>query len=155
RSHELVPYSRLGPVGRSAVEAALWGRPPRAFEYWSHAACVLPIEDWPWFAFRRRRFAARVRQGPDPGDALMRTDTRGVHAEALARLRDEGPLTARELGGARRGGPWWDWSPLKRAVEQLLASGLVVCVARRGWQRVYDLPERALPDGLLGRDPGD
>ena len=25
RSHELVPYARLGPVGRSAVEAAYWG----------------------------------------------------------------------------------------------------------------------------------
>jgi uncharacterized protein YcaQ len=155
RSHELVPYSRLGPVGRPAVEEALWGQPPRAFEYWSHAACLLPIEAWPWFAFRRRYFAGRVRRGPDPADALMRTDARAVHADALARLRADGPLTARELGGARRGGPWWDWSPLKRALEQLLATGEVVCVARRGWQRVYDLPERALPDGLVGRDPGD
>src|SRR3954470_3442044 len=44
RSHELVPYSRLGPVGREAVQDAYWSRPARAFEYWSHAACVLPIE---------------------------------------------------------------------------------------------------------------
>src|SRR3954454_1034651 len=42
RSHELVPYSRLGPIGRDAVERAYWSGD--AFEYWSHAACVLPIE---------------------------------------------------------------------------------------------------------------
>src|SRR5215218_2403257 len=62
RSHELVPYARLGAVGRKAVEEAYWAHPPTpadAFEYWSHAACVLPIGEWPWFAFRRRWFRAR------------------------------------------------------------------------------------------------
>jgi uncharacterized protein len=62
RSHELVPYARLGPVGRDAVERAYWAHPPtpaNAFEYWSHAACVLPMAEWPWFAFRRRWFRAR------------------------------------------------------------------------------------------------
>ena len=53
RSHELVAYARLGPVGRAAVESAYWGGD--AFEYWAHAACVMPIEDWPWTAARRRR----------------------------------------------------------------------------------------------------
>ena len=44
RSHELVAYARLGAVGRSSVERAYWNG-TSAFEYWSHAACVLPIED--------------------------------------------------------------------------------------------------------------
>jgi len=45
RSHELVAYARLGPVPRQRIERAYWnpGR-PAAFEYWSHAACVLPVE---------------------------------------------------------------------------------------------------------------
>src|ERR1700709_1872216 len=59
RSHELVAYARLGAVGRAAVEAAYWGRPARAFEYWAHAACVLPLEEWPWFEARRRRLRTR------------------------------------------------------------------------------------------------
>src|ERR1700728_2363600 len=55
RSHELVAYARLGPVGRARVERAYWHPgPPEAFEYWSHAACILPIEEWPYYAFRRR-----------------------------------------------------------------------------------------------------
>src|SRR5690349_10241111 len=47
RSHELVVYARLGAVGRDRIERAFWGRGSDTFEYWSHAACVLPLEDWP------------------------------------------------------------------------------------------------------------
>ncbi|MFM7597152.1 MAG: DNA glycosylase AlkZ-like family protein, partial [Actinomycetota bacterium] len=58
RSHELVAYARLGAIGRRAVEAAYWNS-DAAFEYWSHAACILPMSEWPWFAFRRRHYARR------------------------------------------------------------------------------------------------
>jgi uncharacterized protein YcaQ len=140
RSHELVAYARLGAVGRAAVERAYWGGD--FFEYWAHAACVLPLEAWPWFALKRRRYLHLAAIGTRRlGDASMRV-------EALARVRDSGPLTATDLGGARKGGPWWDWSPLKVAVEELLAEGEVVCTARRGWRRVYDLAERAIPAEL-------
>jgi uncharacterized protein len=147
RSHELVPYSRLGPVGREAVEAAYWRRPARAFEYWSHAACVLPIEAWPFFGFRRRAYRARGRRWHDVPEGAAR--------RVLARLRSDGPLTVQELGGARGGGEWWDWSDAKVAVEWLLDVGDVACMERRGWRRVYDLAERAVPPELLAREPDD
>ena len=73
----------------------------------------------------------------------------------LARLRAEGPLTATQLGGAKNGGPWWDWSETKIAVEWLLDTGEVICARRTGWRRVYDLPERVLPGELLDADPSD
>jgi len=148
RSHELVAYARLGPVSRQQIEQAYWhAGPPTAFEYWAHAACVLPLEQWPYFAFRRRAIGARgVRWHK-------------IHQETcdkvLARLRAEGPLTATQLGGAKAGGPWWDWSEVKIAVEWLLDTGTVICVRRTGWRRVYDLPERVLPDELLGAEPSD
>ena len=64
RSHELVAYARLGPVAREQIEQAYWPPSrPSAFEYWAHAACVLPLEQWPYFAFRRRAFRARARGG--------------------------------------------------------------------------------------------
>lgn len=146
RSHELVAYARLGAVGRSAVESAYWGSPPQAFEYWAHAASVLPMEDWPWFAARRRRHRGWDWGARQPSDAAVKA--------VLDRLAD-GPCTATELGGAKRGGPWWDWSEAKIAVERLLASGDVVCVERRGWKRVYDLPERVVPAHLLAAEPSD
>jgi uncharacterized protein len=73
----------------------------------------------------------------------------------LARLRAEGPLTATQLGGAKAGGPWWDWSDVKIAVEWLLDTGDVICARRTGWRRVYDLPERVLPGELLNAEPSD
>jgi uncharacterized protein len=142
RSHELVCYARLGPVPRDRVEAAYWSA-TEAFEYWSHAASIVPIADWPWYALRRARYRAALTGPAGPREAI------------LSALRDGGPQTARQLGGAKQGGEWWDWSPLKRAAEQLLATGEVVCVTRRSWQRVYDLAERAIPEALRSHQPSD
>jgi uncharacterized protein YcaQ len=148
RSHELVAYARLGPLSRQAIEQAYWhASRPAAFEYWAHAACVLPIEQWPYFAFRRRAFKAR-------GERWHQVSLEACE-KVLARLRAEGPLTATQLGGAKGGGAWWDWSDVKIAVEWLLDTGEVICVRRTGWRRVYDLPERVLPDELLGAEPSD
>ncbi|MEU6506462.1 crosslink repair DNA glycosylase YcaQ family protein [Streptomyces sp. NPDC046942] len=140
RSHELVPYARLGAVGRKTVEAAYWSG-TRAFEYWSHAACLLPIEEWPHFAFRRRAYRHRPHWNHELPE--------GTYDQVIKQLRAEGPLTSTELGGAKRTSDWWDWSGTKVAVERALMYGEVVCVARRGWKRVYDLAERAIPDALL------
>jgi uncharacterized protein YcaQ len=148
RSHELVAYARLGAVSRQQIEQAYWrtGK-PAAFEYWAHAACVLPIEQWPYFAFRRRALRAR--------GVRWHQSHQETCEKVLARLRAEGPLTATQLGGAKAGGPWWDWSDVKIAVEWLLDTGDVICVRRTGWRRVYDLPERVLPGELLAAEPSD
>ncbi|MCX4567246.1 winged helix-turn-helix domain-containing protein [Streptomyces albogriseolus] len=150
RSHELIPYARLGAVGRRAVEEAYWkqgDQPAHTFEYWSHAACILPVEEWPHFAFRRRAYRNRPLWNHELPD--------GVYDQVVKQLRAEGPLTATELGGAKRTSEWWDWSGTKVAVERALMYGEVVCVERRGWKRVYDLAERAVPAGLLAEEPSD
>ncbi|HEY8478665.1 MAG TPA: crosslink repair DNA glycosylase YcaQ family protein, partial [Spirillospora sp.] len=150
RSHELVPYARLGPVGRAAVEAAYWGAPngtAGTFEYWAHAASLLPMDEWPLFAFRRRAYLRRGWRWHKVPE--------GVCDEIRARLRADGPLTTRELGGAKASAEWWDWSDHKIGIEWLLDIGEVVCVRRVGWRRVYDLAERAVPAKLLDRDPDD
>ncbi|MGH2699366.1 MAG: winged helix-turn-helix domain-containing protein [Actinomycetota bacterium] len=144
RSHELVPYARLGPIGREEIESAYWKRAD-AFEYWAHAACILPLELWPYFEYRRR---LKRKQYAENGYEK-------ASKEALARLEGEGPLTATDLGGAKKGGIWWDWSDTKEALEILLTQGRVVCVERRGWRRVYDLAERAIPGELLDQRPDD
>jgi uncharacterized protein len=148
RSHELVAYARLGAVPRARIERAYWNpRQATAFEYWSHAACILPVEEWPYYGFRRRALLARgMRWHQVPEN---------VCDQVLARLRAEGPLNATQLGGARGGGDWWDWSETKVAVEWLLDTGLVICARRTGWRRVYDLPERVLPPELLDAEPSD
>jgi hypothetical protein len=146
RSHELVAYARLGAVPRASIEDAYWGRPARAFEYYAHANCIIPVEDWPYYAFRRRSqarkaFASRVSQR--------------VLTKVRARLA-AGPVTATDLGGARRDASgWWNWSDAKRAVELMTYTGDVVCTTRRAWKRVYDLPDRAIAARYRRKDPSD
>ena len=149
RSHELVAYARHGAVGRAAVERAYWGRGSATFEYWSHAACVLPLEDWPLYGFKRRARRAKGKRWHDLADRERSC------SEVMARLRTEGPLTANELGGAKKSGTWWDWSDTKIAAEWLLDVGDLVCRERRGFQRVYDLAERAIPAALRQSELGD
>ncbi len=149
RSHELVAYARLATVSRQQIEANYWGPASETFEYWSHAACILPLDLWPAYAAQRR---ARLSRG-------FRWHRLQDHerscSDVVERLRDLGPLTSRELGGAKKNGAWWDWSEVKIAAEWLLDIGTIVCRERRGFERVYDLSERAIPSQLLERELDD
>lgn len=146
RSHELIAYARLGAVGRAEIERAYWDEPARAFEYWCHAACILPIEDWPLYAFRRRHMRSWKHSGDDIPAAMDKV---------LEQVREAGPVTVADIGGSRKGGGWWDRSDTKIAIEWLLNVGEVVCTRRTGWRRVYDLAERAVPARLLAEDLTD
>ncbi|MGH8889333.1 MAG: DNA glycosylase AlkZ-like family protein, partial [Acidothermaceae bacterium] len=146
RSHELIAYARLGAVGRAHVDAAYWGRGD-TFEYWGHAASVLPLSEWPLFAFRRRHYRLRER--------VWGEHAASTAAAVLERVRAEGPMTATDLGGAKKSTQWWGWSDIKRAAEFLLATGELICARRVGWRRVYDLPERVVPGALLHDDVDD
>lgn len=146
RSHELVAYGRLGAVGRTAVERAYWHNPARSFEYWCHAACILPIEHWPLYGFRRRAYRERKQRWHEvPAD----------YEKVLDQVRDSGPVTTSDIGGAKKSAEWWDWSDSKIALEWLLDIGELVCTRRVGWRRVYDLAERAVPADLLGQELTD
>lgn len=146
RSHELIAYARLGPVGRSRIEAAYWGR-GETFEYWGHAASVLPLSEWPLFAFRRRHYRERQR--------VWRDEVTSSVDAVLQRIKLDGPMTATELGGAKKSSGWWGWSDIKHAAEYLLATGELICATRTGWRRVYDLPERVVPTQWLHDDLPD
>jgi len=145
RSHELVPYARFGAIGRSVLEDAYW-RTGGSFEYWSHAACILPVESWPLFAFRRRYYEKRGIRWHDVTPSAIQP--------VLDRLAD-GPLSTADIGGAKKGGEWWDWSESKIAIEWLLDIGTVVVARREGWRRVYDLAERCIPEDLRALDLDD
>ena len=146
RSHELVALSRGldDPAARSLGSARA---EVSTFEYWGHAVSILPIDLWPFMAYRRRRFRDRGWRGPTV-DPLACDDV-------LARLSADGPCTLRDLGGAQGSG-WERSSPNRWAAEWLQALGHVVVLERRGTQRVYALAEEALPaTALAAEEPDD
>ena len=118
------------------------------FEYWGHEASLLPVSTQPLLRWRMARAAAgtegwgRTRQIAQEQPAFVQ--------HVLQRIRDEGPRTAGELHeGEKPTGPWWDWSLTKVAVEHLFWSGQLMTSTRRGFERVYDVPERVLPVSVL------
>lgn len=157
RSHYLPAFSRLGSYPRGALEELAWGRRNRRalFEYWGHEASLLPLELHPLLRWRMRR-AARG-QGIYRHLAEFGREQRPVIDRVLAAIRERGALGAGSLNTRRgKAGPWWDWSAEKQALEWLFAAGEVTVATRRGFERLYDLPERVLPGELLDRpDPGE
>jgi len=143
RTHGLVLMSRLDGLDPALAEDLLQPGEP-LFEGLGHEACWQPLEDWPLFDFRRRE----LRDAPRWGRFVA--DHRDVANEILRRIEAEGPLRSMDFDGERFGENW----RLKKAT--FVASGLwgtgdLAIRERRGFQRVYDLTERVIPDEARSR----
>ena len=152
RSHYLPLFSRLGNYAPTLLDQAAWsqGRHRRLFEYWGHEASLLPIELYPLMVWRMRRAAQG--KGIYQGLARFGREQRPVLDRVLQAVRERGALGAGSLNTRQdRAGPWWDWSEEKLALEWLFAAGEVTVAGRRGFERLYDLPERVLPAAVLNR----
>jgi uncharacterized protein YcaQ len=68
----------------------------------------------------------------------------------LERIRAEGPLAASDVAGSKAQKGMWIWSGAKHALEWLFWAALIAATHRRSnFARVYDLPERVLPQAIL------
>lgn len=152
RSHYLPLFSRLGPYDQTLLERAAWsqGRHRRLFEYWGHEASLLPLELYPLLRWRMQR--ARNGEGIYKQLAQFGREQQPLIRRVLQAVREQGALGAGSLNpGETRSGGWWGWSAEKHALEWLFAVGEVTVAGRRGFERLYDLPERVLPAELLER----
>ncbi len=147
RAHHHIMWAR-NPAYEMGELTRLEAEPRRVFEYWSHAAAYLPMEDWRYCLPRMER----VRTNGHPwfgADPL-------VVGEVRERLRAEGPLGSGHWKDDREEkAGWWDWKPAKIALEYLFHSGEVMSVTRNGFKKVYDLTERALPAWVDTRMPNE
>lgn len=149
RSHYLPTFSRQGAYLRAELDRLQAGRRRRLFEYWGHEASLIPVETWPLLQWRMAR--ARAGEGTYSGLARFGGERADFIASVLREIESRGPLAAGELTGGGKGqGAWWGWSDGKRALEWLFWAGVVTTAARRGFERLYDLPERVLPPGIAG-----
>ena len=139
RSPYLVLWSRLGPYEPRWLDELL--AEGAIFEYWSHAACFIPIEDYGLY----RRLMLGDRENPV---AWMRAHSDEME-HVMERVRENGPVRSAEF--ARRDGKaggWWEWKPEKKALEHLFAAGELMISRRENFHRVYDLRERVLRQAL-------
>lgn len=150
RSHYLPLYSRLGNYGQGLLDQAAWsqGRQRKLFEYWGHEASLLPLSLYPLMRWRMRQASAGV--GIYQQMAKFGREEQSTIRRVLQSVREQGALGAGSLSSRQeRAGPWWDWSAEKHALEWLFAAGEVTVAGRRGFERLYDVPEKVLPAALL------
>ncbi len=149
RAHYLPAYSRLGGYPPAALDRFVY-RDVEAFECWAHEASLLPIGLYSLIRWRMTR--TRERFDTWGGIARLAREQPGYVAGILGEVRERGPLTGGDLvqPEPKRREHWgWNWHDGKIALEWLFRTGELAIADRRGFQRVYDLPERVLPARVL------
>jgi hypothetical protein len=155
RSQYLVLWSRLGAYDASLLDRLLY--PERAtFEYWGHAASILPMAD---YAHYRPRMIHH-RDHMWIGQARWIEENPTLLEDTLARVREQGPMSSGQFErapDAKRHGPW-DWfgpKASRRALEALYTMGELMVHSRRGGQKLYDLRERVIAEAFPSGAPAD
>lgn len=146
RAHHLTLAVRLDGYRTTQLSRLLEER-RSLFEHWTHDAAAIPTEFFPMWKSRFERYAGRPRI-----EAWLRSrlgkDPHGLIDHVLARVHAEGPLMSKDFeheSGKPRDS-FWGWKPQKAALEHLWWSGQLSITERRGFQKVYDLTHRVLPD---------
>lgn len=140
RAHHHVMFSRVPNFKPATMNNMLLNGD--IFEYWTHAAAFLPINDFRFsLPFKHAIKSGQTRWYKNPDQKLM--------GELITRIRLDGPLRSADLDGntSKRKG-WWDWKPAKKALEQLYMQGDLMVSIREGFQKSYDISERVLPSYL-------
>jgi len=138
RSHHHILWSRM-PEYKSNMLTDLLEKDKLIFEYWSHAASYLPMTDYKYSLIRKNNFSKKNKTW---GEANKKTIKMVYN-----RIKSDGPLQSKDFDDKKKGSSgWWNWKPSKDALDYLFHSGKLMISKRIGFQKVYDLAERILPD---------
>jgi hypothetical protein len=153
---DLVALARVDGIAKGDVYRHLL--PGHAFEHFAKERCLLPPSAFPWYR-------AELAVEPDwwsHGERLRRLPP-GVVARVLAEVRARGPVAADDLEdhGRVERLDWSGWKGTPHAARMALEvlqtrCDVVVCGRTRRGGKIYDVPERALPEvaGTRVHPPG-
>jgi uncharacterized protein len=142
RAHYLTLWSRFGPYDRARLDRLVYGR-RLLFEYWAHAACLVPTSMLPWW----RRAMLDYRSRHTGWSGWLRRNPK-LLAQVKTAVESNGPMANGDFEARRpRGGKggWWSWQPFQHALHHLWMTGALTVHSRRHFQKRFDLLERALP----------
>ena len=112
----------------------------RVYEYWAHALAILPMSNY--------RYSLPMMQRIASGDMHWYKKNPSQTRQVLKRMREEGPLCAKDFKDKPSSDAMWARSPSKRALEQLFMEGELMIPRRINFHKVYDLRERVLPSNV-------
>ncbi|MFU8827244.1 MAG: winged helix-turn-helix domain-containing protein [Brevefilum sp.] len=138
RSQYLVLWSRLGPYDPSWLDEL--HASGQLFEYYAHALCYIPVEDYPVFR------GLMLNGGHTGGGWREWAET---HPEIIQKVRsvieDQGPVCSADFDSATISTGWGDVKQEKLALTRMFVTGELMVAHRDGFRRYYDLRERVLP----------
>jgi len=143
RSHNLIAFNRYPEY----QEGDVWTlqKEGKLFEYWSHAACLMPMETYPFYVWRRSFY-------PEELWASFRkwgAENKEIIDEVYKKVKKEGVTNSASVGERKtKSDGWWDWKVEKRALEYLYTTGKLMVAYRENFQKQYDLAERVVPAGV-------
>lgn len=140
RAHHMILHARADGY-RHAHLKELHETQKTLFEHWTHDACLIPAEFYPYW---RHRFQAAKRNRNNPRlQKRLGPDGTKIVSAVRNRIKREGPLMSRDFEDKGQGA-WWGWGPSKTALEFLWRTGELAITRREGFQKVYDLTERTI-----------
>ncbi len=141
RAHYLTLWSRFGPYERARLDRLVYRR-RLLFEYWAHAACLVPISHLG--LWRRAMLDYHVRHTGWSSWLRRHRRTLDLVAEVIRTGGPAGSVDFEHRRPAGRGG-WWSWKPAQHALHHLWMTGALAVHSRPHFQKRYDLIERILP----------
>jgi len=152
RSPYLVLWSRLGDYNPRWLEDLL--TEGALFEYWSHAACFLHIEEYPLYRHVYESWlGGRAHKWLEEHSEVAETVRNHIRTNGETRSSDFVRTDGQKTG-------WWNWKDEKVVLEYLFYAGELMVRKRHNFQRIYDLRERVMAnydekDTLLLADAHD
>ena len=145
RAHDLTLFSRLDGYQPDQLKKLLEAK-QSLFEGFTHDASAIPTAFFHHWKPRFERDRERIHAHAWWQYHFRGTDGAQVVRDVKARIEAEGPLKSADFEHPEKRGPWWGWKPQKAALDFLWRAGEVMVPRREGFQKVYDLTERVLPD---------
>ncbi len=139
RSQNLVLWSRLGDYEVDWLDEL--HAEGRLFEYYAHALCYLPMEDYPIF----RGFILNGGRATKYWQKWANQHPELI-AWVLEEVREKGPVCSLDFEGETLSTGWGSVKHEKLALEHLFVNGDLMVSHRKNFRRFYDLRERVLPD---------
>jgi uncharacterized protein YcaQ len=147
RAHHHVLWSRV-PDYRPEMLHELQSPDAGVFEYWAHAASYLATSDYRFSLPLMRQFRKEMHWSKESPELLKSM------RRLLSLTRKKGPLMISDVESTSSVQGWGAFGKIeRRALHELWMRGEIMIRSRKGFQKVFDLPERVLPADTNTRLP--
>ncbi len=138
RAHHHILWSRVKNYNPEMLGRLQSQPEPQIFEYWSHAAAYLPIQDF--------RFSLPLKKAFTEGDIKFYPRDAKTIGLVWKRIKEEGPLMSKDFESeVVNPDQKWQVRATKIALGQLAMEGKLMVTKRINFHKIYDLPSRIVP----------